>query len=105
MSCSGWYAMNVLDMRFNGISIGAPASQYNTGQGIVVDSGTTDSYFPSSIRSKFKEAFKAATGFEYNEGTCVYSRAEMQAFPDLEVIVEGTILSHCFEIILNIVFF
>jgi hypothetical protein len=42
--------------------IGEPKSKINSGKGIIVDSGTTDSYLPSAISASFKKTFQKLTG-------------------------------------------
>jgi hypothetical protein len=42
--------------------IGEPKTKINSGHGIIVDSGTTDSYLPSSISASFKKTFQKLTG-------------------------------------------
>lgn len=42
--------------------IGEPMSKINSGKGIIVDSGTTDSYLPASISASFKKTFQKLTG-------------------------------------------
>lgn len=37
---------------------GPHTKQFNTGQGTIVDSGTTDTYLPRSIQAAFTSAFK-----------------------------------------------
>jgi hypothetical protein len=39
-----------------------PMTKLNTGKGIIVDSGTTDSYLPSSIANSFRKLFQKLTG-------------------------------------------
>jgi len=44
------------------MSIDEDPKKFNTGQGTIVDSGTTDTYLPASITKKFKEHFHQFTG-------------------------------------------
>ena len=46
----------------NGVSIEADASVYERGKGIIVDSGTTDTYLPKSAAKGFSKAWEATTG-------------------------------------------
>lgn len=88
-----WYNIKLKDIRLNGKSIGAPESSFNSGKKIIVDSGTTDSYLPSSIRSKFKATYKSVTGRDYATaytGTCNGpTLAELETLPSLEFVMEA----------------
>jgi hypothetical protein len=42
--------------------LGEPKVKLNTGKGIIVDSGTTDSYLPASIAASFRKVFQKLTG-------------------------------------------
>ena len=52
----------MLDITLNGISITSDATVYQKGKGIIVDSGTTDTYLPKSVASGFSKAWEAVTG-------------------------------------------
>lgn len=46
--------------------LGEPKTKFNSGKGIIVDSGTTDSYLPSSISSSFRKIFHELTGLTFS---------------------------------------
>lgn len=50
------------DITLNGVSIESDASVYQRGKGIIVDSGTTDTYLPKTVAKGFSKAWEAATG-------------------------------------------
>ena len=86
--------MNVIDVQFNGTSIGASKSSYNSGKQMIVDSGTTDSFFPHSVQAAFKEVFNQVSGKTYvpagDVGECAgYTKDEIATFPRMQIIVEG----------------
>ena len=62
-------------------NIGEPKSKYNTGRGIIVDSGTTDSYLPSSVASSFKRVFKSLTGMSYSNSALSLSVEQLKKLP------------------------
>jgi hypothetical protein len=74
---NGWFTVKILDVLLTnptegGVkSIGGAAFKYNSGKGAIVDSGTTDTYLPSSLASNFKEAFKTVTGGMMHTNTAV----------------------------------
>lgn len=67
---SAW--MQVLDITLNGISITSDATVYQKGKGIIVDSGTTDTYLPKSVASGFSKAWEAVTGSVRNAASACW---------------------------------
>eukprot|EP00903_Cladosiphon_okamuranus_P014165 g13164.t1 len=63
----GFFEVEVVDVRLAGKSIVSPESleTFQQGTGTIVDSGTTDTYLPRSVADAFSEAWKSATGQEY----------------------------------------
>lgn len=49
-------------MTLDGVSIASDPSVFQRGKGIIVDSGTTDTYLPKSVAKGFSNAWEAATG-------------------------------------------
>lgn len=49
-------------MTLDGMSITSDPSVFQRGKGIIVDSGTTDTYLPKSVAKGFSQAWEAATG-------------------------------------------
>lgn len=88
-----WYSVKMQDIRLGGESIGSPATIYNSGKAIIVDSGTTDSYLPSGIKRNFMDTYKRVAGRDYTTaytGSCNGPTAEEVAkLPDLEFVMEG----------------
>lgn len=64
-------------------------SSLNSGS-IIVDSGTTDTYFTRNLASPFKELFKQITGFSYNENGMSLSDEQVDKLPTILVQLEGT---------------
>lgn len=63
---TGYYQVHIVDILINERSIAMPESLINRGtKGVIVDSGTTDSYFPEEIGESFQRLFLKITGFEY----------------------------------------
>ncbi|CAN0364589.1 unnamed protein product, partial [Hapterophycus canaliculatus] len=52
----------VTDITLNGVSVESDASVYQRGKGIIVDSGTTDTYLPRSVAKGFSKAWESVTG-------------------------------------------
>lgn len=54
-----------------------------TGKGVIVDSGTTDTYLPRTVAAAFKNAFKKACGREYGNVKMTLSDKDLAGFPTL----------------------
>lgn len=98
---NGWYGISILDVAFidrksgtrtqipgirnpNNIRTRGPHPMRRC----IVDSGTTDSYFPSVIASGFKQKFKEITGVEYTDKDMVLSPSQLEAMPDVVFIFD-----------------
>ena len=55
----------------------------NTGSGIIVDSGTTDSYFSRSLKKPFENAFKAMTGMSYSNRRMTLTKEQVLELPTI----------------------
>jgi hypothetical protein len=55
---SGWFTVQMLDLQIAGSTIGTDKSVYNRGKGVIVDSGTTDTYMPTGCAAGFKARWK-----------------------------------------------
>ncbi|EQC28812.1 hypothetical protein SDRG_13493 [Saprolegnia diclina VS20] len=62
LTASGWFTVELLDISVGNKSLGIAPATYNHGRGVIVDSGTTDSFFPSSAASAFNAAFTELSG-------------------------------------------
>jgi hypothetical protein len=85
-------------------SVGEPKSKYNTGRGIIVDSGTTDSYLPSSVAAAFKRVFKEISGYSYANSAMSLSVDQLKQMPvlvyrlkttDGTIDIENTVTGGC----------
>lgn len=56
---------------------------------IIVDSGTTDTYFTKNLNAPFKSAFKKITGYDYNENGMALSDEEVERLPTILLQLEG----------------
>lgn len=50
------------DMTLDGMSVTTDPSVFQRGKGIIVDSGTTDTYLPKTVAKGFSKAWEASTG-------------------------------------------
>ncbi|OQR87033.1 aspartyl protease family A01B [Achlya hypogyna] len=90
VSKTGWFTVELLDIHLGNRSVGLPSSTYNQGRGIIVDSGTTDSFFPAAAASAFNALFLELAGRTYLEGTEeVLTEADVHALPSLFLKLRG----------------
>jgi hypothetical protein len=97
---SGWFTVKLLDVVFTNPdgrgskiyrnSLGIDTSKLNTGKGIIVDSGTTDTYLPSSLATVFKSKFKDITGLDFSAKDYLLTVAQIALLPNLIFVFEGT---------------
>ncbi|RLN91990.1 hypothetical protein BBJ28_00006817 [Nothophytophthora sp. Chile5] len=87
---SAYYPVYVKDIRVNGASLGIDAGTLNSGKGVIVDSGTTDTFFAASGKRSFQNAFEAASGGkQYNENRMQFTDAEVKALPTISIVLSG----------------
>jgi hypothetical protein len=60
-----------------------PKTKYNSGKGIIIDSGTTDTFLPSSIAGKFKEIFREMTGVAFTNSPITLTTEQLHSFPTI----------------------
>ncbi|RLN88434.1 hypothetical protein BBJ28_00007619 [Nothophytophthora sp. Chile5] len=87
---SAYYPVYVKDIRVNGASLGIDAGILNSGKGVIVDSGTTDTFFAVGGKRSFQNAFEAASGGkQYSENRMQLTDAEVKALPTISIILSG----------------
>jgi len=92
---SGWFAVRLLDVLLRHsktkriTSIGVPFYKYNTGKGVIIDSGTTDTYLPASAMSQFLALFKQMSGIVYTNNKRHLSLEELESLPTIIYRLEG----------------
>eukprot|EP00584_Thalassiosira_punctigera_P020979 CAMPEP_0172574658 /NCGR_PEP_ID=MMETSP1067-20121228/136814_1 /TAXON_ID=265564 ORGANISM="Thalassiosira punctigera, Strain Tpunct2005C2" /NCGR_SAMPLE_ID=MMETSP1067 /ASSEMBLY_ACC=CAM_ASM_000444 /LENGTH=440 /DNA_ID=CAMNT_0013367291 /DNA_START=173 /DNA_END=1495 /DNA_ORIENTATION=- len=69
-------------------NLGLSESQLNDGN-VIVDSGTTDTYFSSVLSAPFKKAWKELTGMDYNHNPLALSAEEVDALPSIILVMSG----------------
>ena len=60
-------------------------SKLNSGDGVLVDSGTTDTYFPRALGSAFKDAWQEMTGMGYRNNPMKLTREQVLHMPTILV--------------------
>ena len=70
--------------------IDTPIETYGRGKGCIVDSGTTDSYLPSSIAKQFNQIFKDFFGKPFHNKAQMISPEEFAKLPVILFKLEGS---------------
>jgi hypothetical protein len=70
-------------------SIGIDKTKINAGKGVIVDSGTTDTYLPRSIAASFKTLYKKIGGLDHNNNALILTAAQIARLPILIFRLEG----------------
>ena len=67
LQSSGWYTVRLVDIMMKDAksgrreSLGVASSVYNSGRGVIIDSGTTDTYLPKEVTMKWNRLFSRMT--------------------------------------------
>jgi hypothetical protein len=67
------------------ISIPIDTAAVNSGKGVIVDSGTTDTYLNSNALPAFTKIWKEITGIEYKHSPIALTQTQLQALPTVLV--------------------
>ena len=71
--------------------LGFEPSEVNRDRGVIVDSGTTDTYLSSTVRKEFTSAWKRATGFEYSNSAVYLTQEQLKNLPTLLVQLQASV--------------
>jgi hypothetical protein len=87
---SGWYGIWILEISLREQTqlqkkypLDVNEKQLNSGSGIIVDSGTTDTYLPSMIQQEFMKIFQKITGLKYHNNGYELSDEQIRQMPDI----------------------
>ena len=84
---SGYFTVKVLAMFLRKADekdmteLKVPMAKLNSGKGVIVDSGTTDTYLPSAISSAFQSLFKKLCGTSYTKASFIISAENVKKLP------------------------
>lgn len=91
----GWFTVTLMDVQLinqqskTKTSVGMDQSKYNSGKGPIVDSGTTDTYLPSSIAGNFKTLFKQISGVTFSNANIRLTEMDLVKMPDIVFVLKG----------------
>lgn len=110
---NGWYTVNVrnLFLRKNGgvsaklenggdnrnlkkgedliVRLPMQSKSVNSGKGVIIDSGTTDTYLSKTLAKDFGESWKEITGMSYSNTALKLSKEAVDKLPTLLIQLEG----------------
>lgn len=88
-SSSRWFAVRVKDILIGNTSIGVSSSEYNSGNGVIVDSGTTDTFFPGVLSDSFSSVFKRIAGVRWSNKKMQLEADQVQKLPQVVIVLGG----------------
>jgi hypothetical protein len=87
---NGWYNVRLKDIQVAEKSIGINEEEYNKGKGVIVDSGTTDTFFVSSAAGAFAKAFQDVTGgIHFSNNDMELKEEQIAKFPNITLVLAG----------------
>jgi hypothetical protein len=78
------------DKSMKTIQLDVPESMLNRGN-VIVDSGTTDTYFTSEMAKAFGQVWKQFTGTDYSHSSLKLTEEQLQAFPTILFQMQGDV--------------
>jgi hypothetical protein len=75
------------------VRIDVDHTKINSGRGVIVDSGTTDTYINSSVRPAFAKLWKQVTGMDYTHGPIYLTQSQLKRLPTILIQMHGTTTS------------
>ncbi|KAL7687324.1 putative aspartic peptidase A1 family, aspartic peptidase domain superfamily, xylanase inhibitor [Plasmopara halstedii] len=89
-STTHFYNVNMKDIRINNVSIQAKEEAYTRGH-YIIDSGTTDSYLPLTLKNEFLKVFQEVSGREYQSGDkCKsFTITDLASLPTIQLVMEA----------------
>ncbi|GMH52578.1 hypothetical protein TrRE_jg4904 [Triparma retinervis] len=88
----GYYSIAVTAVRLGGSALTGAArtlAAFNRNNGVVLDSGTTDTYLPKAVKGDFEGAWRRETGWEHGNEPRAIGSEEFEMLPDLVFTFEG----------------
>jgi len=86
MAAGQYRAVNATESNTQTVQI--QKDSLNSGS-VIVDSGTTDTYFTKNLSVPFKAAFRKVTGFNYNERGMTLTEDQVNKLPTILIQLEG----------------
>jgi len=78
---TGWFTVHLEYVSVGGKKLDVQDGVYNSGKGVIVDSGTTDTYLPRKMAGQFKKAWKDIVGKDYGNTKMTFSDEDFAKLP------------------------
>ncbi|KAL3905847.1 MAG: hypothetical protein SGILL_009513, partial [Bacillariaceae sp.] len=75
---------------YNVINLNRPESSLNAG-GVIVDSGTTDTYWNSNIKTALRKTFKELSGMDFGHAKVTMTEEQLHAMPTILFQLDGDV--------------
>jgi Eukaryotic aspartyl protease len=84
-------AQSQSDQNPSSISIGVSVEVLNgpSQKGVIVDSGTTDTYLPQAAKRQFEDLFKKISGIPYSNNNIALKKSQIESLPTMIMKLEG----------------
>ena len=95
LKTDGWFTVHLLDVYLQDQRSGKKQSlqedpaKFNGGKGVIVDSGTTDTYLPASVANKFGQIFKQLSGHDMTTNNVALTEEDLAKMPNIVFALEG----------------
>ena len=80
---TGGQSARSVDDASSTIPVRVDAKTLNSGKGVIVDSGTTDTYLNKRVAKEFTKAWKKATGMPYSHTPMTLTKEQLQSLPTI----------------------
>jgi len=80
---TGGQSAKSIDPAHETIQVRVDVKTLNSGKGVIVDSGTTDTYLNKRVAKEFTRAWKKATGMPYSHTPMTLTKAQLQSLPTI----------------------
>ena len=81
MHGQGWYTVHLDFISVGGSRLEVPDSAYTGGKGVIVDTGTTDTYLPRKVAGQFTKAWKERVGRDYAIAKMTFTDEQFAQLP------------------------
>jgi len=88
---SGWFTVHLDDILIGGQSIDVDSSVYNFGKGVILDSGTTDTYLSQFTRTKFMNLWSTLAKVPFNNDPVHFTKVAISKLPVITFVFDGDV--------------
>ena len=86
---SGWYSVQMKSLYLGDTLVTNDVHGFNSGKGVIIDSGTSDTYLPKYTAKEFKAVWKELVGRKYSNEKEYFTDDEFKRLPSIHFVFEG----------------